>query len=313
MMNQPYTKGLHKIGQHTYAYLQPDGSWGWSNAGLVSDGRSALLVDTLYDLALTREMLNTMAREVEAAKKIDTLVLTHANGDHVYGNELVKGAEIISSKACAKEMVEATPEMMAAMLKNAPDMGELGAFFLRSFSAFHFEGITLTLPTVTFEDRLHLKSGVLDIELMEVGPCHTKGDVIVFVPEDRVVYAGDMLFIGGTPIMWCGPVENWIRACDMMLEHEADAFVPGHGPITDKKGVQSIKHYWLFLEAEARKRFDAGMPLEKAILDIDPGPYAAWGEKERIAVNVAALYREFRHDDNPLNRIELFKLMAKTK
>ncbi|MBI4767789.1 MAG: hypothetical protein HY787_24870 [Deltaproteobacteria bacterium] len=92
---------------------------------------------------------------------------------------------------------------------------------------------------------------------------------------------------------------------------EADFFVPGHGPITDKKGVASIKSYWTAMEAEARKRFDVGTSVEEAISDIDLGPYAAWGEKERIAVNVAALFKEFRNDDNPLNAIELFGLMVK--
>ena len=111
--------------------------------------------------------------------------------------------------------------------------------------------------------------------------------------------------------MWAGPVKNWIRACDLMLDMEADTFVPGHGPLTDKKGVASVKAYWTYLEAEARKRFDNGMPLEEAISDIDPGQYAQWGEKERIAVNVAALYKEFRNDKNPLNPVELFSLMAK--
>jgi hypothetical protein len=64
-------------------------------------------------------------------------------------------------------------------------------------------------------------------------------------------------------------------------------------------------------EAEARKRFDAGMSVEGAIADIDLGQYATWGEKERIAVNVAALFKEFRNDVNPLNTLELFGLMAR--
>ncbi len=55
-----YTKGLHEIGGGSYAWLQPDGSWGWSNAGLVADGEASLLVDTLFDLPLTRDMLGAM-------------------------------------------------------------------------------------------------------------------------------------------------------------------------------------------------------------------------------------------------------------
>src|SRR5271170_5908346 len=100
-----FTKGLHELGNGCYAYLQPNGSWGWSNAGLVVDGDQSLLVDTLFDLKLTREMLEVMRRaQPRSAARSGTLVNTHSNGDHCFGNELVEGAEIIASKACAEEM-----------------------------------------------------------------------------------------------------------------------------------------------------------------------------------------------------------------
>ncbi len=88
-MKRPYTKGLHDLGNGLWAYLQPDGGWGWSNAGLIVDGDRSLLVDTLFDLKLTREMLDAMRRAVPAAQSIETLVNTHANGDHCFGNQLV--------------------------------------------------------------------------------------------------------------------------------------------------------------------------------------------------------------------------------
>lgn len=93
----PYTRGLHDLGNGCYAYLQPDGSWGWSNAGLIADGEESLLVDTLFDLPMTAEMLAAMRDAVPAASSIGTLVNTHANGDHVFGNKLVGEAEIIAS------------------------------------------------------------------------------------------------------------------------------------------------------------------------------------------------------------------------
>src|ERR1700751_482737 len=76
------TRGLHEVGDGLYAYLQPDGGWGWSNAGLVVGGEGALLVDTLFDLHLTERMLREMRRAVPAAQRIETLVNTHAHGDH---------------------------------------------------------------------------------------------------------------------------------------------------------------------------------------------------------------------------------------
>ena len=110
--------------------------------------------------------------------------------------------------------------------------------------------------------------------------------------------------------MWVGPVANWIGACDLMLEMDADIFVPGHGPITDKEGVKSVKGYWEYMTDESKKRYDAGMSADEAIADIDLGEYASWSDSERIAVNVNTLYKEFSGDKTPANTIELFGAMA---
>lgn len=306
-----YTRGLHDLGNNIYAYLQPDGSWGWSNAGLIVDGNESLLVDTLFDLVLTQEMLDAMRAASKAADSIDTLVITHANGDHYYGSQLVKGAEIITSKACAEELDETPPQMLAGLAKDAPNKGELGDFFIKCFGQFTFDGITPLKPTRTFEKRLDIRVGRKEVQLIQVGPAHTKGDVIVYVPEAGVVFAADILFIGGTPIMWAGPVANWIRACDLMIEMDAEIFVPGHGPITDKQGVEAVKGYWEYVTDEARNRYDAGMSADEAIADIDLGKYSSWGESERIVVNVNTLFKEFSGDTTPAKIMELFGSMAK--
>src|SRR5229473_5386077 len=116
----PYTKGLRDLGNGCYAWLQPDGSWGWSNAGLIADSGESLLVDTLFDLKLTREMLDAMRRaEPRATAQIGALVNTHSNGDHTFGNQLVGGAEIIASKACAEEMIHDGGAQRLAAMKRA--------------------------------------------------------------------------------------------------------------------------------------------------------------------------------------------------
>jgi glyoxylase-like metal-dependent hydrolase (beta-lactamase superfamily II) len=311
MASWAYTRGLHEIGNGIYAYLQPDGSWGLNNAGLVVDRDHAMVVDTLYDLKLTQQMLDAMQAATKSAASIDILVNTHVNGDHCFGNQLFAGAEIIASKACAEEFeTESPPQLMIDMLKAAPQMGALGEFFTRCFSRFNFEGITMTPPTKTFEGRMEFKVGTKDIQLFEVGPCHTRGDSMVHVPGGRVLFAGDILFIEGTPIMWDGPLANWIKALDLILDMDVETIVPGHGPITDKSGVESMKAYWQWAEAESRKRYDAGMPAADAAKEMLSGPYAHWGDPERIVINVDALYREFAGDGSPANRVELFSLMS---
>jgi glyoxylase-like metal-dependent hydrolase (beta-lactamase superfamily II) len=101
-----------------FAWLQPDGGWGWSNAGLLATDDSSLLVDTLFDLKLTRAMLDAMA-PITDTRPIGTLVNTHANGDHCYGNSLVTGAEVVTTEAAAREMGAVPPSALVALMHAA--------------------------------------------------------------------------------------------------------------------------------------------------------------------------------------------------
>lgn len=303
---------VHDLGDGCVAYVQPDGSWGWSNAGLVIGDGASLLVDTLFDLHLTRKMLDSLQPFVRTAP-IRSLVNTHANGDHCYGNQLVDDAEIIASTSAAHEMTEVPPAMLAAL--NA-DTGEVGALFRRFFGSFDFEGIEMRLPTRTFDGRLDLEVGGRTVELIEVGPAHTRGDVIVHVPDARAVFTGDILFIGGTPIVWAGPLSNWISACDLMLGMDVDVVVPGHGPVTDKRGVVEVRDYLAFIQTEATRTyadgidaFDAAREIAKN-MDAGQSSYSRWGEFGRISVNVDTVYRSLDPEHRSPDVIEQFRRMA---
>lgn len=306
-----YTKGLKELGDGQYAYLQPDGGWGWSNAGLIVDGEASLLVDTLFDMTLTDEMLRTMKDAAGVAgPDIGTIVNTHANGDHTHGNGCCPHAEIIASAASAAEMEAFGAATLAQIMKTAPEMGPVGAYFTDVFGMFDFAGVEERLPTQTFSDELSVMVGDRKVNLIEVGPAHTAGDVLVHVLDTGTVYTGDILFINSTPIMWAGPVSNWIAACDRILALNPSAIVPGHGPITDKQGVKQVQAYLRYIDAEARKRFDAGLSVRDAAHDIVLGDFSSWGDAERIAVNVSTLYREYDGKlDTPDDPVALFGLM----
>ncbi|HKI74384.1 MAG TPA: MBL fold metallo-hydrolase [Pseudomonadales bacterium] len=309
-----FSKGLHETGNGTWAYLQPDGGWGWSNAGLVVDGDQSLLVDTLFDAPLTRDMLAVMADASGiAARDIGVVVNTHANGDHTHGNGLCTSAEIIASEASAREMEALDAKGMQAFMDAAPRMGEAGTYLKEIFGAFDFRDCADKLPTRTFSGELELNVGDRAVRLIEVGPAHTAGDVLVHVPDQRTVFTGDILFIDGTPIMWAGPVGNWIKACEAIIDMAPEVIVPGHGPITDIAGVARVRDYLVYISKEARARYDAGMSVRDAAFDIALGDYAAWTDAERIAVNVNTLYREFSGDTEPPNTVVLFSLMAELK
>ena len=330
------TKKLEEVGDGLFAYTQLPGTWGWSNAGLIHDGDQCLLVDTLFDRKLTAEMLETMRSAVPAAERIGTVVNTHGNGDHCYGNGLVSDATIIATEGCVKDLADAPPSRNQQLLRAGGVMMRLGGagrllgkvfgavgldlvpwlvdaapLAVPLFADFDFANNDVVLPNQTFSDRLELTVGDKRVELLELGPAHTLGDAVVYVPDDRVVFTGDLLFQDAHPIVWEGPVSNWIAACDRLLALDVDTVVPGHGPITDKTGVQALKDYLQFLTAEARARYDAGLSADDCVKDLVLDAYAGWLDAERVIVNVRTLYRDFAGGGDPPHVLSLFAAMAK--
>jgi len=168
-----YTRGLHELGDGLYAYLQPDGGWGWSNAGLISADGTSLLVDTLFDLNLTRDMLSAM-RPITDDNPIGQAFNTHGNGDHWFGNGLLPdGIPIIASTRAIEDMRAAFFAAVHALF-NQVDLGpEFEAFAQRTMRKFDFASVIERLPTESFEGRHELRVGDRGVHLIELGPAHT--------------------------------------------------------------------------------------------------------------------------------------------
>ncbi len=309
-----YVRGLVEVADGVHAYLQPDGTWGWSNAGLVVGDGEAALIDTLFDLPLTRQMLDDMA-PLTTPSPIRNVVNTHANGDHCYGNQLAAGpgVDFVASAATADEFDDVPAATLGAMVAGFTD-GDLGAFVQSAFGPFDFSGIDVPEATVTFTGRHELDAGGRTVELIEVGPAHTAGDVIAWMPSERVLFGGDILFIGGTPIMWAGPVGNWIKACDLIVELDPEVIVPGHGPLTDLDGVRGVRDYLAMVQEMTIAAHAAGASPKDAARDIDlhinGTRFAGWTDRERIWVTVHAIWRELEPGFEPPDVVALFSLMA---
>lgn len=307
MVDLNYPRGLNKLGDHTYAWMLPDGSWGWSNSGLVVGEGQSLLFDTHYDLNLTREMLNGVA-EVTAAAPITRLVNSHGNGDHFYGNELLGDeVEIFATVGTNEMMSEDNPQMLSQVKKME---GFVGDFVRDNFGAFDFDPINKRLADTTFEGELELNVGGVDVVVKDLGPAHTRSDAILWVPSDRVVYAADLLFVGGTPIAWDGPLENWIAALDYIVSLDAKVVVPGHGPISGNAEVLEMRGYLEYVIEGATKSFNEGIPPVEAARNFDLGKYGELNEHGRVVQNFLNVYHHLGKPSN-LNLLEVVTEVAR--
>lgn len=291
---------LREIGNDVYACLQPDRGLGWSNSGFIRRG-GGLVVDTFWDLPLTRELIETYRRV--SSQPAQRLVNTHHNGDHCWGNQLFKEAEIIGHRLCAESFGKEQPQAMQA-LRDSGGFGDPNlADFAKALKAFDFTGIELTPPTTLFDDRLDLDLEGLRVELLYVGPAHTPGDVIVHLPAQRVVFTGDTLFRLCTPIGWEGTFAKWVEALERIEALQPETVVPGHGPICGVEGPREMKAYLQYVRSEAERFFHDGLSVIEAAKRIDLGPYAGWTEPERLVFNVDRAYRELRGEpyDAPID------------
>lgn len=298
-----FKEGLYDVGNNIYAWMVPNGSWGETNAGLIVGDKQSLLVDTLWDRKFTEEMLSAM-RPYTKENPIKFVVNTHSDGDHCWGNECVADAEIIATEACAKACHHLTPKALvkirekAKFLKKIPlkKIRGIGHYVDQMQVPYDFDTVNFVPPNSTFTGKRMVDLGNRKVELMEVGPAHTPGDCLVYIPNAKTLFCGDILFVECTPVIWTGPISNWIKVLDQILALDLDVIIPGHGPITNKQGVQQLKDYWLFVEEQADNYYKQGIKYWKAAEKIlkssefKNSAFANWDSPERLSTNIFIAY-----------------------
>ena len=286
--------GMIEVGPRVWAYVQATGETGISNSGLIVGAETAVAVDALMVPSMTRKLVAAIKKTTR--KPVAQLINTHHHLDHTGGNRFFRGATIVATEKCRDELVPGFPPV--------PLLQRFMPRFAREFPR-----LQMALPSVTFESRMVIRDGDREIHLWHPGSAaHTVGDATVFLPRDRVLFAGDLAFHYVTPLAFQGHVGNWIKAADRLLTYEADVIVPGHGPIGTKSDLRRMRQYLALIRREARKRFDAGMPEEAAARDIKLGVYASWREAERLLPNVMRCYQEFRAETHlPLDVVKMLE------
>lgn len=315
-MNFPLPHELRALTPNIHAWL-PDGhaTWGLANCVLVTGRRgtdgpaTALLVDTPYTAGMTRHLQDLVAG-LPGAPVVRTVVNTHGNGDHSYGNGLFPGAEIIATEANGEHLcAEPEPAVLAGLVAAADPATVLGAYMKRHFARYGDFGVTApTHPTRTFSGELDLDVGGSAVRLIEVGPAHTAGDLIVHLPEEGVVCAGDVVFHEDHPVHWAGPLESVHRACERILACGPRIVVPGHGPVMTPQEVRVYADYLLDLRAAIHRGHAAGRPLPVLAAElIAADPHPRWGLTERMAILAAVEYRAL---DGAQDRADLVALVG---
>ncbi|MGV2918189.1 MBL fold metallo-hydrolase [Streptomyces alfalfae] len=280
------------------------GLWGYANCLWIISGDDAALIDTPYDGPMTETMI-AAARPRLGDRVVRTVVNTHANGDHSFGNHLFPDAEIIATEAGhLHQHHEPTPTDMHTLVHASPPDSAMGWYMRRHFGSFDFTSARVTEPTLTFSGEYAFEVGRQTVQLYEVGPAHHHGDLIARIGD--VVCTGDIFFHGDHPPHWAGPLQNIIDACELALSFDPRIVIPGHGRPTDRAGLAANVEYLRAVQHEICVRYEAELSVEDVMDDLmERRFYPQFGMPERLMIVVGLEYAHLRGAPEPPRMLDL--------
>jgi cyclase len=301
-----YTTGLHRVADHVYAYMQPDGSWGLNNLGVVIGKGRSLLIDAATDIPRTRAVLAALQQAEPGSAHVDTVLFTHWHLDHVWGASLFPAEQrIVATKTVAQYLRDyPTQALLQYLLDQKGDAKKLIDLFMGD--KFDFRGLKAVYASEEFERQLDLDIDGVRVDVRETQPSHTLSDSVVFMPQEGVVHLGDLLSAGRHWILQYPSSANLIATCDLLISFRADVYIPGHGPLLDVEDIRSFRDYVLFIREQVRGCYDRGMEVDPAFEYVvnNLGPYRALDGPARLFHTTKMLYCEFDGRTDVYSRVE---------
>jgi cyclase len=274
---------LSEVAAGVYAWVQPDGSWFINNAGVVHDADDAVLIDNCATAARTRRFLSAVA-DATGAAPIRFAINTHWHGDHTFGNALLPASTVLVGHEHTRSGILADTMLTMTLPPIWSPIPDWGVSRTRA-------------PTVVLHDKLTLFAGNRRIDLHNPGhEAHTHGDVVAWLPEQRVLFTGDLVFHHVTPLVLQGSIAGALRALDWLRQFPAARIVPGHGPLIDEAELDKVLgaqiRYYQLVQQTASAGLAAGSTPLQAAHDCDLGEFAEWPDHQRIVLNLHRAYAD---------------------
>ncbi|WP_418004144.1 MBL fold metallo-hydrolase [Mycobacterium sp. PDNC021] len=290
----PFEEGLFDLGGGAHVFLSGNEALGLANAGLVVSAGEALVIDTLYDVQHARAMCAQMDEHIATAP-VRYVFNTHTDGDHFFGNQVFSAdTEIITTEAASVLMTQEHADLTAKLLNTDTQPGGALQALAPLGRPFNFSEVQVRAADTTFNGEKALRVGKLDVELHELGPAHTVGDAIAYLPELGVLYAGDLLTHNVVAVTWSGSIPHWIKALERIRAFGARKVVAGHGPVLVGGEINAAIdrgiRFWSSLHTDATRLFDQGVPVAEAVARMNSESYPE--AVATLPVIVTAIYHE---------------------
>jgi cyclase len=235
--------GLRRISEHVWGYVgtqnpSPGGNSFGANTGLVVGRDAVLAVDTLISAKEASRFLADIRKVTD--KPVKYVVNTHFHLDHSFGNSRFakEGAVIIAQSHSRNTFARGR-----LVLAHPTEAG---------LTAADLEGTVLQAPNITFPDSLTIDLGGVTAELCYPGPTHTNDSITVYIPEDKVLFVGDILFSRYHPYLAEGDIAHWTKVLAQLERTPAAKIIPGHGPVSTAADLKEMRVYLGQFDALAR-------------------------------------------------------------
>jgi glyoxylase-like metal-dependent hydrolase (beta-lactamase superfamily II) len=303
---------LVKLSEKIFAALHKEGGLGICNTGIIDLGEQTLVVDATYTPVAAQELKTTA--EMLTARPVSLVINTHHHKDHILGNQAFKPrADIISSQRTCDLIKENTKDELQQLkydskerilllkedLKNERDPKKIAEmsetiYFLMDLSAI-LPNINPTPPNITFEEKISLYGTKRQAECITFKLAHSPGDTVVFLPEEKILFCGDLLFAHKHPYMGSADIKGWIAALKTIMALEPEVIVPGHGYLAKIEDLQRMKEYLQFIEQAVSEVFSKGEGKESLDNISVPDQFSTWEQPERFHENLGLVYQKMKY------------------
>jgi len=311
-MTFEFQKGLLDLGGGAHVFLSGSEAFGLANAGLVVGNGESMVIDTLYDVQHAQEMMDAIGAAT-ANSPVRYIVNTHSDGDHIFGNQVFPDdAEIVVTEAASTQMTQEHADLTASLFDESRRPESVLHPVAALTQEFDIHPVRVRPADTTFCGEKEITVGGVEVQLHELGPAHTVGDAIAYLPAQKVLFAGDLLTRDIVKVTWSGSIPNWITALERIRAFGAEIVVAGHGPVLAGAAITAAidlaTEFWSYIHEQAMAFYDRGVPADEAAARIDVTKYPL--ANVTLPVLVTAVYHECNPDIPYRDLTQAFESMA---
>lgn len=297
---------IKKLRTNIYAAIASQGGNAVCNAGVINLGDDVLVIDPFLTPAAAMELKQFIATVIK--KPVKYVVDTHSHNDHIRGNQVFASATIIATPLIRQTIEKAEPEDIADEKIYVPgrikyydsiplskdkwqaEEDAIWRGYFKAIAASH-SILKTTLPNLVFNDSLTIY-GNTEVRLITYGDGHSASDVFVYLSKEKIVFAGDLLFVKNHPWIGESKDEDWSNYLKKLLALNADIYIPGHGPEGNKSSVTDMINYFTALNNSADKLRSENNLTTKQINDRMPAEYKEWHYRNFYSFNIKYLLKK---------------------